>query len=191
MSKPFQQKATVQPEKGRVLLAEPHLNEDFFKRAVILLIDHCREESFGLVLNNPADFLLSDLFEHIELELQIFKGGPVSPNQLFYLHRFVGIEGALEVSPGLYFGGDWKTILLQAHLVANPKYHLRLFAGYSGWGAGQLEAELQEGSWICVCDPNIKALFQTSPKELWKKSMLQQGPELAAFAHYPVNISDN
>lgn len=191
MSTPFQTKVNVQPEKGRVLLAEPHLNEDFFKRAVILLIDHNPEESFGLVLNNYADFELNDLFEHIELTLPIFQGGPVSTNQLFYLHRFAGIDGALEVKPGLYFGGDWKAILSQAHLVPNPAYHLRLFAGYSGWSAGQLDAEIQEGSWICVCEPETKALFQTPPEELWKKCMLQQGPELAAFAHYPVNISDN
>lgn len=191
MSKLFQQKAIVHPEKGRVLLAAPHLNEDFFKRAVILLIDHCQEESFGLVLNNPSAVLLSDLFEHIELELPIFIGGPVSPNQLFYLHRFIGIDGSIEVSPGLFFGGDWKAILLQAHLVPNPNYHLHLFSGYAGWGAGQLEAEIQEGSWICVHKPGNIALFKTPAKELWKNSMLQQGPELAAFAHYPVNISDN
>lgn len=191
MSTPFHLKVNVPPEAGRVLLAEPHLNEAFFRRAVILLVEHNAKESFGLVLNNYADFQLSDLFEHIELELPIFQGGPVAPNQLFYLHRFAGIDGALEVKPGLYFGGDWKAILLQAHLVPNPAFHLRLFAGYSGWSTGQLDAEIQEGCWICVCEPGTKAIFQTPPEELWKKSMLQQGPELAAYAHYPVNISDN
>lgn len=166
MSTPFHLKANVQAEAGKVLLAEPHLNEAFFRRAVILLVDHNAEDSFGLVLNNFADFQLSDLFEHIELELSIFQGGPVAPNQLFYLHRFAGIDGALEVKPGLYFGGDWKAILLQAHLVPNPAFHLRLFAGYSGWSTGQLDAEIQEGCWICVFEPETKAFFQTPPEEL-------------------------
>lgn len=102
----FQSKA--KPKQGHLLLADPLLTEEFFQRAVILLIDHNSDESFGLVLNHPSKLLLSDLFEHIELDLPIYNGGPVAQEQLFYLHRFTNIKGATQVTDNLYFGGTGK-----------------------------------------------------------------------------------
>lgn len=183
--------SNVLPQKGKLLLAEPHLSEAFFERAVVLLIEHNQEESFGLVLNHPTAIQLSDLFEHIEIDLPIYQGGPVAPEQLFYLHRFRRIKGAIAVSEGLYFGGVWKEVLIQAHLVKRPELHLRLFAGYAGWDEKQLDEEIAAHSWICTEQVQLKALFQTKPELLWKKCLLEQGPELAIYAHFPVNISDN
>lgn len=184
-------KTKIIPAKGRLLLAEPHLSEDFFKRAVILLIEHNSTESFGLVLNHISAIKLPDLFEHIQLNLPIFNGGPVAQNQLFYLHRFKNIQGAAKIRDGLFFGGAWKDVLMQAHLVRNPAKHLRLFAGYAGWGAGQLSSEIKENSWICTNLPKANELFAIKPQELWKHNLLQHGPELAFFANYPVHICDN
>jgi putative transcriptional regulator len=184
-------KSKAEPKQGHLLLADPHLTEDFFERAVVLLIAHDQNESFGLVLNHQSDLELSDLFEHIELDLPIFNGGPVAQEQLFYLHRFAGIDGANQVTENLYFGGDWKEVLLRAHALRKPQEHLRLFAGYAGWGKQQLESELKERSWICTADFTDKALFKINPKQLWKENMLQQGPELALFANFPLNVSDN
>ncbi|MEY5001687.1 MAG: hypothetical protein RLZZ211_1723 [Bacteroidota bacterium] len=184
-------KSKAKPKQGHLLLADPLLTEDFFQRAVILLIDHSPDESFGLVLNHPSKLLLSDLFEHIELDLPIYNGGPVAQEQLFYLHRFPNIKGATQVTDNLYFGGDWKEVLLRAHTLRKPQEHLRLFAGYAGWGAQQLEGELKERSWICTADFTDKALLKENAAQLWKSNMLQQGPELALFAHFPLNVSDN
>jgi putative transcriptional regulator len=170
-------KSKAQPKQGHLLLADPHLTEAFFERAVILLVAHDQSESFGLVLNHKSELVLSDLFEHIELDLPIFNGGPVAPEQLFYLHRFAGIDGASQVTENLFFGGDWKEVLMRAHLLPKPQEHLRLFAGYAGWGPEQLVDD--------------KALLKEGPAQLWKTSMLQQGPELALFAHFPLNVSDN
>jgi putative transcriptional regulator len=184
-------KSKAQPKQGHLLLADPHLTEAFFERAVILLVAHDQSESFGLVLNHKSELVLSDLFEHIELDLPIFNGGPVAPEQLFYLHRFGGIDGASQVTENLFFGGDWKEVLMRAHLLPRPQEHLRLFAGYAGWGPEQLVDELKERSWICTADFNDKALLKEGPAQLWKTSMLQQGPELALFAHFPLHVSDN
>lgn len=184
-------KSKVAPQTGRLLLSDPHLNEDFFERAAVLLVAHDPTESFGLVLNHQSALLLSDIFEHIELDLPIFNGGPVAQEQLFYLHRFANVTGATKVTEHLYFGGDWKEVLLQAHLLPKPQTHLRLFAGYAGWGAGQLNEELAEHSWICTSDFTDKILLTEQPSSLWKSCMLQQGPDLALFAHFPVNVADN
>lgn len=184
-------KSKVAPQTGRLLLSDPHLNEDFFERAAVLLVAHDPTESFGLVLNHQSALLLSDIFEHIELDLPIFNGGPVAQEQLFYLHRFANVTGATKVTEHLYFGGDWKEVLLQAHLLAKPQTHLRLFAGYAGWGAGQLNEELAEHSWICTSDFTDKMLLTEHPSSLWKSCMLQQGPDLSLFAHFPVNVADN
>ena len=179
------------PKHGALLLSEPHLTEAFFQRAAILLVKYETEDSFGLVLNHPSDLLLSDLFEHIELDLPIFNGGPVAQEQLFYLHRFSSIPGAIQVTDHLFFGGDWKEVLLQAHDVPKPQEHLRLFAGYSGWGATQLSSEIADHAWICTAQFKDTQLFKENPTELWRKCLLQQGPELALFAHFPLNVSDN
>ena len=86
-------KSKAQPKQGHLLLADPHLTEAFFERAVILLVAHDQSESFGLVLNHKSELVLSDLFEHIELDLPIFNGGPVAPEQLFYLQARGITEG--------------------------------------------------------------------------------------------------
>ena len=184
-------KSKIAPQKGSLLLADPHLTEDFFQRATILLIAHDQTESFGLVLNHPSELVLSDLFEHIDLDLPIFTGGPVAPEQLFFLHRFSNIKGATRISDDLFFGGDWKEVLINAIVLKNPATHLRLFSGYAGWGAGQLEHELADHAWVCTLDFHVQNIFKEDPSRLWKKCMLEQGPELAQFAHFPINASDN
>ena len=184
-------KSKAAPKPGRLLLSDPHLNEDFVERAAVLLVAHDPSESFGLVLNHQSALLLSDIFEHIELDLPIFNGGPVAQEQLFYLHRFAEVTDATKVTEHLYFGGNWKEVLLQAHLLPKPQNHLRLFAGYAGWGAGQLNEEISEHSWICTSAYNDKMLLLEDPSKLWKKCMLQQGPDLALFAHFPLNVADN
>lgn len=184
-------KSKTAPQSGSLLLADPHLTEDFFQRAAILLVAHDPTESFGLVLNHPTELVLSDLFEHIELDLPIYNGGPVAPEQLFYLHRFANIKGATRVTEQLYFGGDWQEVLTNAIVLKKPENHLRLFAGYAGWGAGQLTAELEDHAWICTTVFQDQTLLKVAPNSLWKKSMLEQEPKLALFAHFPLNVSDN
>ena len=184
-------KSKTAPQAGSLLLADPHLTEDFFQRAAILLVAHDNTESFGLVLNHPTELVLSDLFEHIELDLPIYNGGPVAPEQLFYLHRFANIKGATRVTEKLYFGGDWQAVLMHAIVLKKPENHLRLFAGYAGWGAGQLASELEDHAWICTTVFQDQSLLKVEPSALWKKSMLEQEPKLAMFAHFPLNVSDN
>jgi putative transcriptional regulator len=154
-------------------------------------VAHDTTESFGLVLNHPTELVLSDLFEHIELDLPIYNGGPVAPEQLFYLHRFANIKGATRVTEKLYFGGDWQAVLMHAIVLKKPENHLRLFAGYAGWGAGQLASELEDHAWICTTVFQEQSLLKVAPSALWKKSMLEQEPKLAMFAHFPLNVSDN
>ena len=184
-------KSKAAPQQGSLLLADPHLTEDFFQRAAILLIAHDATESFGLVVNHPSELLLSDLFDHIELDLPIYNGGPVAPEQLFYLHRFAHIKGAKRVTEHLYFGGDWQEVLTNAIVLNKPQDHLRLFAGYAGWGAQQLDEELSAFAWICTTVFEDQTLLKVDPSTLWKKSMLEQEPNLAMFAHFPLNVSDN
>jgi putative transcriptional regulator len=184
-------KSKAAPKQGSLLLADPHLTEDFFQRAAILLVAHDATESFGLVLNHPTELVLSDLFEHIELDLPIYNGGPVAPEQLFYLHRFAQVKGATRVTEHLYFGGDWQDVLMNALVLQKPEYHLRLFAGYAGWGAQQLEEELAAFAWISTTVFEDQTLFKVESSTLWKKSMLEQEPNLAMFAHFPLNATDN
>lgn len=184
-------KSKAAPKQGMLLLSDPHLTEEFFERAVVLIVNHQPNECFGLVLNHPSELILSDLFEHIELDLPIYCGGPVDKEQLFYLHRFANVTSATQVTDKLFFGGDWKEVVAQAKRVEHPQDYLRLFAGYAGWSSGQLEAELSAYSWVCTPDFKDVNLFKAKPQNLWKNCMLEQGPELALFAHFPIHIKDN
>lgn len=184
-------KSKLDPKKGCMLLADPLLDEAFFQRAVVLLIDHSVEESFGIVLNHVTNVKLNDLFEDIDLDLPVFNGGPVSTQQLFYLHRFSQIEGSIKVGEALYFGGNWQQIIERTKAMNKPHLYLRIFAGYSGWGAQQLENEVSEQAWLCISQTDGETLFNIKVEDLWKRFLLNQGPEFKIFAHFPLQVSDN
>lgn len=118
-----------------------------FYRTVVLITEHNDEGSVGLVLNQPGDLNIQDLFEDLLVEAPVFVGGPVSRNSMPFLHEYEGLEGAESVLPGLFWGGDFEMLKFlnnEGLLHGRVKY----FAGYSGWGPGQLQSELEQKSWI-------------------------------------------
>lgn len=184
-------KSKYTPKAGRLLIAEPFLNEVYFQRAVILLIHHDNNESMGLVLNHPSETYINEALEDCDFALRIYHGGPVDAQRLFYIHRFENIKDAQKVTSNLYFGGDWDELLSAIQAQKHPEKMVRFFSGYAGWGPEQLKDELSEHAWICVSQFDDKQLLQLPSDLIWQKSLLQQGPQLAPFAHFPLNISDN
>src|SRR5664279_3457863 len=130
----------LNPEKGKLLVSEPFLNDPNFKRTIILLTEHSEEGSVGFILNKPTDLKFNDTVDDFpDFDAPIYFGGPVQLNALQFIHKAGKvIEGSIEISDGLYWGGNFDSLrdLVEAHAVDPDDF--RFFIGYSGWEDGQL-----------------------------------------------------
>ena len=173
--------------KGNLLVAEPFMNDPNFKRAVILLCDHHHSGSFGFILNKPIKMNVTDLVADFpDFKSEAFYGGPVQTNSLHYLHTLGNLlPDGQEVLPGLFWGGDYEQLkfLIDSGLVQDGQ--IRFYVGYSGWGAYQLEEELDSGSWI-IAPGDVNYVFQKQAKNsLWTKALANLGDHYAVIGQMP------
>ena len=176
------------PHTGDLLIAEPAILDDHeFSRAVILLTEHSTSGSVGFVLNRLSTYRLSDLFQDLDVDFPVFRGGPVAKNNLYFVHSVPElIPDSVKISNGIYWGGNFeavKSLLIKGLL--QPK-DIRFFLGYSGWSKGQLFSELKEKSWI-VKTNSYKNMFLTNPKTLWKEEILKLGNKYKIWANAPID----
>ncbi|MET9510484.1 YqgE/AlgH family protein [Streptomyces flavidovirens] len=178
---------------GRLLVASPALADPNFDRAVVLLIDHDDEGSLGVVLNRPTPVGVGDiLLPWAGLAGDpgvVFQGGPVSLDSALGVAVIPGDEGPL----------GWRRVYgaiglvdLEAppELLAAALGSLRIFAGYSGWGPGQLEEELKTGAWYVV-ESEPGDVSSPEPESLWRAVLRRQRSKLAMIATYPDDPSLN
>ena len=137
---------------GALLIAEPSIMGDMsFQRSVVMIANHDENGSIGFILNKPLSYTLSDIIPSINSEFRIFNGGPVEQDNLYFIHKVPElIQGSVEISDGIYWGGDFeKTIeLINNGVIAQGD--IRFFLGYSGWASLQLKEELSSKSWVVV-----------------------------------------
>ena len=176
----------LQPLRGRILIAEPFMADPYFRRAVVLLIEHNNEGSFGFILNKPMSLSINDtLFNFPEFNAEVFMGGPVQPENLFFLHTLGDTLGeAEEVLPGLYWGGDFDTVKAQILAGNLEEDQIRFFVGYSGWGEGQLEEEMLSDSWI-VSEANAADLMHPDTTRIWHNCLRKMGQKQSILANFP------
>jgi putative transcriptional regulator len=185
---------TVDSVKGQLLVATPRLREATFARTVIAMLEHdATAGAVGVVLNRPLDVGIAEVVPAVSDLVTgpavLFAGGPVSPSTAIALgisQPGADNEGWSVVAPSLVTVDlDHDAALLAAALGA-----LRVFAGYAGWAAGQLEDEIAEGAWYVVdrlpLDP-----FLPDPAVLWSAVLRRQGWPLSAVAVCPVDPTLN
>lgn len=169
--------------KGSLLVAEPFLLDDYFKRAVVLICEHEVHGSTGFVLNKPFHASMEQLVPDFpECDAPVFLGGPVATDSIHYLHNVGDIlDGSLEVAKGVYWGGDFEKLkfLIENKLIQS--HNIRFYVGYSGWSEGQLEEELQTNSWL-VSDMDANYLFKTKPFVLWQTVLQNKGDHYTVIA---------
>ena len=104
--------SNINLQKGHLLIAEPSIIGDLsFNRSIILIADHNPEGSIGFILNKPLDFTLQDLIPEIEMPFEVYNGGPVEQDNLYYIHKIPElIPNSIEISDGLYWGGDFQKV---------------------------------------------------------------------------------
>lgn len=174
------------PAPGTLLVAEPPLADPNFRRTVILLCDHTMEGSFGLVINRPAGLSLADVAAvDLPFNAELWTGGPVQPETLHYLHPYGDhIDGALPVLDDVYWGGDFEEVCAGILDGRMDPDRFRFFVGYSGWGPGQLDAEVDEGNWI-VLNANEEAALAGHDDALWRSILRELGGEYALLSTFP------
>lgn len=182
------------PATGNLLLASPLLTDYHFARTVILTVTHSEDESMGVIMNKNFRYriYLNELVPELSKAplIPVYKGGPVERNTIFFIHTLADLEGAFDLKNGLFLNGNFEA--LQAYILnGNPiEEKMRFFAGYAGWGKGQLMEEITEDSWI-VSPPNIKHLLTTPLNEMWERCMNDLGEPYRLWAKYPQYPSFN
>jgi putative transcriptional regulator len=177
--------------RGQLLIAGPSLVDPNFWRTVVLVVEHSKEGAFGLVLNRPSETTVGeavpDLHELIEPDEPLFIGGPVQPSSVVILGRFEDAGDA-----GLLAFDDVGVLGNAASLEEMPVglRAARAFVGHSGWGAGQLDAELEHGDWFLE-RAGVKDAFSATPKELWASVLTRKGGSYALVARMPLDPSLN
>ena len=176
----------IEPQKGRLLISEPFLDDPQFRRTVVLLTDYTDEGSVGFVLNRLLAITTSELIPNLlEHNFPLFYGGPVERDTLHFIHK-VGtlITGAQEIADGIFWGGDIDMVNdLLKRKIASPD-EFRFFVGYSGWAADQLTDEIADKAWW-VTDVNPEIIFDDDLENMWKRIVGSLGKDYAYMANSP------
>lgn len=177
----------AKPQKGSLLLSEPFLHDEHFRRTVVLLTEHNEEGSTGFIMNrlstSSTDELVPGLFNR---NLPVYYGGPVEGNTLHLLFKSdVPIVNAYQLKDDLWWGGNIDTInlLLDEHQIKENE--IRVFLGYSGWSPEQLENEIKEKAWWTTDIQKTHILFKHDPDKMWAELVKTFGKDFAHLANPP------
>jgi putative transcriptional regulator len=183
----------LKPKKGKLLIAEPALTGDVsFNRSVVLLAEHNEDGSVGFILNKPLDYTISDLVIEIDLPFQVYNGGPVEQDNLYFIHKVPHlVNDSIEISNGIYWGGDFDKIIELINDQTISEDDIRFFLGYSGWSSLQLDEELSSKSWVVVKNEYHSKIIQKSADAFWKEKMLELGGDYLLWSNAPENPSLN
>jgi putative transcriptional regulator len=181
---------SVESLKGQLLIAGPALVDPNFRRTVVLVGEHNEEGALGLVLNRPSDATIDEAVPELTVLVDSFAhvhfGGPVQPSAIVVLADFADPEraGALVLDSVGFLPAETDPDEL------GELRQARVFAGYAGWGPGQLDVELEEGSWIV--EPALpEDIFTDDPEELWADVLRRKGGPFGVLALMPYDPSLN
>jgi putative transcriptional regulator len=176
---------------GQLLLASPSLRDPNFERTVVLIGVHSAGGAMGVVLNRPAEVTVAEAAPQLEQAIDdsepVYVGGPVQPSAIVLLAEF--LDPALA---GLLVLGriGFPTPEAEIDELSQATERARVFAGFAGWGEGQLEAEIAEGDWIAQAAlPND--VFTEVPERLWSDVLTRKGGSYALVARMPPDPSVN
>jgi putative transcriptional regulator len=184
--------------KGKLLVASPMMREPTFARTVISVLEHTDDGAVGVIINRPGDSSLLDVVPPVaELASSpavLFAGGPVEPQAAIALGVLTTGAPTLDTA-----ARGWRPVVhpvvtvdldIDPSLLATSLRELRVFAGYAGWSAGQLEGEIAQGAWYVVESLPLDA-FDAVPGRLWSAVLRRQPWPLSAVASCPVDPTMN
>ena len=184
---------SIKPKKGNLLFAEPSIiGDQSFNRAVILLTNHNNDGSIGFILNKPLAFTLKDLIPQITTNFKVYNGGPVEQDNLYFIHKKPElILGSIEITSGIFWGGNFDTVI---DLIKENKLShndITFFLGYSGWDFDQLEDELKTNAWIVSENTYKNGILKADIELIWKDKMVDLGGDYSIWCNAPENPNYN
>jgi putative transcriptional regulator len=183
--------ASMESLRGQLLIASPVIVDPNFRRTVVLIAEHSEEGAMGVVLNRPSEAKVEEAATPLDALVgpgePIYAGGPVEPAAVVVLAEFDDPEDAatIVVDRVGFMRSDASVEDVNAHTS-----RARVFAGYAGWGGGQLEAELEGEAWFVEpATPDV--VFSTDPNDLWSGLLRRRGGEFTLIATMPPDPSLN
>lgn len=177
---------------GMLLVASPALVDPNFYRTVVLLLEYGEDGAVGVILDRPLELDVEEHLpawsNHLAPPHRVFEGGPVQRETAIGVAYRPTAEAAETWRPVLG-GVGLVDVSLQPADVGDVQ-EARIFAGYSGWGAGQLDMELVVGSWFPV-EGMMDDVFDPVPTSLWQRVLRRQQPHIARYADYPTDLRSN
>ena len=179
--------------QGTLLVAEPSIIGDInFHRAVVLLANHKEKASLGFILNKPFNFILKDILPEINSSIEVHYGGPVEPDNLYFIHNSPElITGSIKINEELYWGGDFEKIIELLNEESIGENNIRFFLGYSGWGENQLQNEIELNSWIIQENSIGNKVININSESFWGKQIRLLGGAYLIWGNTPENPSHN
>ena len=176
------------PAQGSILISEPFLQDAYFQRSVVLLVEHNTQGSMGFVLNKKTDLIVNTFFPELEEypEIPIYLGGPVSANRLFFIHSLgdLIVPDSVKIKDRLHFDGDFEALKRYIQNGHSIEGKVKFFLGYSGWTEGQLGNEINKNSWV-VSHAAKENVLLADGESFWKNSLEQLGSNYEAWTKYP------
>jgi putative transcriptional regulator len=173
-------------EGGRVLISEPFLSDQYFRRSVVYLTEHSEKGSVGFVLNKTLDMRIADVINDFpDLDFPVTLGGPVSTNTVHYLHTLGDeIPESVHVKEGIFWGGDFEIMKALVKKGMATRENLRFFLGYSGWTENQLEGELMMNAWL-VGEIPPALVMKGGSTEFWTETLSRLDEKYKVWANFP------
>jgi putative transcriptional regulator len=167
-------KTGIEAGAGKLLISEPFLQDKSFHRSVVFLCHHDAKESVGYIVNKMSGQYLSEFVPDIHIPVPVYFCGPVGPHLI----------GGDKVQEDLYWGGDMESAIENIKLGKLHTQNCKFFIGYSGWGEGQLQVELDMKAWL-VAHSNPALIFAEEGNELWHTAIVQLGKRFNPLLFMP------
>lgn len=178
--------------KGKLLISTPDTTGDIFSRSVVLVIEHCREGAFGLILNKKHRNISARLESIVGFEVNIYEGGPVETDKIFFIVKGKPMsENAIELNDNYYVTEDIETIFTALMDQSLDVQNVKIFAGYSGWSAQQLDGEINGKFWTVIDDAYQLDYTRTNDENLWRHIMQNLGGEFLLWMNTPADVHMN
>lgn len=178
-------------KKGNLLISEPTIPSDTFFKSIILIIEHTKHETIGLVLNQPTKLVLNNVLDNFPIQnTPCYNGGPVEKNLIQFIHNIHKVPGSKEIFQGLYLGGDLDYICNLIRTGSYNKKNIKFFCGYSGWTKSQLETEIKYNSWA-IKNSDINICMKQSDHNLWNEIVKSNNSEYYIWSNMPKDPNMN
>jgi putative transcriptional regulator len=182
----------VEAAKGSLLLAEPFMQDPNFKQSVVFLCEKNEKGSIGFIMNRETGIFMADAVEDFpSVECMIYEGGPVEKDTIHFLTtKGDMLEDSIQITDNIYWGGNFDKLKFMLDTKQIEPNDVRFFLGYSGWEPGQIEFEMDEGSWITAA-AHAETIFKEEPKLLWRTVLNGLGGNYKFIANLPDNPINN